>query len=128
MAGNFYVALDLKEVNTGLDRLTRLTRSKNMDAINRIADMLLSLSQKEVPHDVGTLQNSGHVEYAKDLDEPEAIVGYGGMSAPYASRLHEHPEYTFQNGRKGKFLEDPLKNNLNIFKGIYNEIVGGIFK
>lgn len=120
--------MDLKGLNAGVEKLTRLTRAKNLEAINRIADMLLNLSQKEVPFNVGTLQNSGHVEQAKDLNEPEAIVGYGGMAAPYAARLHEHPEYVFQNGRKGKYLEDPLKNNLNIFQSIYKEIVGGIFK
>ena len=125
--GNYYIELDFSGLKDGVEKLTRLNRSKNADAINQIADLLLEVSQKEVPHDTGTLQNSGHVEQASS-NKLEAVVGYGGMSAPYASRLHEHPEYNFQGGRKGKYLEDPLKNNLNIFKNIYNEIVGGIFK
>jgi hypothetical protein len=123
MANNFYVELDLSGLKAGADRLSRLTRSGNVDAINRIADMLLTLSQKEVPHDKGTLQNSGHVDQAKDIDSPEAVVSYGGMAAPYAAYLHEHPEFNFQAGRKGKYLEDPLKNNLNIFKNIYSDIM-----
>lgn len=127
MAGNFYIELDLSGLKDGGERLSRLGRVKSMQAVNDIADMLLLLSQKEVPHDKGTLQNSGHVEQATDLNSPEAVVGYGGMSAPYASRLHEHPEYNFKNGRKGKYLEDPLKNNINIFKNIYSKIVGEIF-
>ena len=28
---------------------------------------------------------------------------------PYAARLHEHPEYNFQHGRKGKWLENTNK-------------------
>ena len=125
--GNYYIELDFSGLKKGIEKLTRLNRSKNADAINAIADLLLEKSQKEVPHDTGTLQNSGHVDQAS-ANNLEAIVGYGGMSAPYASRLHEHPEYNFKGGRKGKYLEDPLKNNLNIFKNIYSQIVGETFK
>lgn len=75
-------------------------------------DELLRLSQAEVPHDVGTLQNSGHTE----RDHDDVLVGYGGAAAPYAARLHEHPEYRFQKGRKGKFLEDPLVRNLKVLQ------------
>ena len=28
------------------------------------------------------------------------------------TKLPEHPEYAFQKGRKGKYLEDPIKENL----------------
>lgn len=64
----------------------------------------LRLSQREVPHDKGDLQNSGTVEQ----EGQEVIVGY---HRPYAARLHEHPEYHFQKGRKGKYLEDPIRQN-----------------
>jgi hypothetical protein len=37
--------------------------------------------------------------------------------------LHEHPEFNFKNGRKGKYLEDPIKNNLGIFKEYYGKMV-----
>lgn len=70
---------------------------------------LLRLSQLEVPHDVGTLQNSGNVE----TSGRDVIVGY---HEPYAARLHEHPEYRFQKGRKGKYLEDPLIRNQSTFR------------
>lgn len=64
----------------------------------------LRLSQLEVPHDEGTLQNSGTVEEVNG----EVVLGY---HMKYAARLHEHPEYRFQKGRKGKYLEDPLQRN-----------------
>ena len=66
----------------------------------------MRLSQEEVPHDTGMLQTSGAVD--DGFDKNERIVGY---HEPYAARLHEHPEYRFQKGRKGKYLEDPIKNN-----------------
>lgn len=69
---------------------------------------LLRLSQKQVPHDKGTLQNSGDVVN----EGGNVLVGY---HTPYAHRLHEHPEYNFQKGRKGKYLTDPLIENISVF-------------
>ena len=71
---------------------------------------LMRLSQQQVPHDEGTLQNSGTVEMDSDWHRG-VIVGY---HTPYAAHLHEHPEYHFQKGRKGKYLEDPLMDNANV--------------
>lgn len=67
---------------------------------------IMRLSQREVPHDTGHLQNTGSVVASGNA----AIVGY---HTPYAARLHEHPEYRFQKGRKGKYLSDPIFNNFN---------------
>lgn len=122
MAGNFYIELDLSGLKDGSERLSRAMRVASGRAIEKIADEVLRLSQGEVPHDTGALQNSGHTE-VKNRDE--VLVGYNKV---YAAKMHEHPEYNFQGGRKGKYLEDPLKNNLNIFKNIYREITGGILK
>ncbi|MBU1110784.1 HK97 gp10 family phage protein [Patescibacteria group bacterium] len=123
MAGNFYIELNLDGLKSGVERLTRLTRLKSGEAVEKIANEVLRLSQGEVPLDTGALQSSGHVE--KGDNEQERLVGYNKV---YASRLHENPQYNFKNGRKGKYLEDPLKNNLNIFKNIYTNLVGDIFK
>lgn len=72
-----------------------------------VGSEVMRLSQIEVPHDEGTLQNSGTVE----VDGDNIIVGY---HTPYAARLHEHPEYRFKKGRKGKYLEDPIHRNADI--------------
>lgn len=77
-------------------------------SVEDVAREVLRLSTFEVPHDTGMLQASGSTERQSDLSQ---IVGYNKV---YAARLHEHPEYRFQKGRKGKFLEDPIKNNLNV--------------
>lgn len=78
---------------------------------------ILRLSQIEVPHDEGTLQNSGTVE---EIDG-DVVIGY---HTAYAARLHEHPEYRFQKGRKGKYLEDPIIRNLDVFKKRFALSVG----
>lgn len=82
----------------------------------------LRLSQFEVPHDEGTLQNSGTVEVMPDKS---VVMGY---HTPYAARLHEHPEYHFQRGRKGKYISDPIDRNagalgLSVQKGFGGELV-----
>ena len=71
------------------------------------AERLLALSAERVPLDQGTLQGSGTVD-ADPGDEPAAIVSY---NTPYAARHHEHPEYNFQGGRQGKYVEEPALEN-----------------
>lgn len=98
----------------GIDNvLSRLKRLRSIldgtlkSAMFEAGGYLLAQSNKEVPLDKGTLSNSGKVEQITDA---EVEVGY---HTPYALRLHEHPEFNFQNNRKGKYLEDPLKANLS---------------
>lgn len=70
---------------------------------NLAAEHLLGLSLQEVPFDQGTLSSTGAVERATDPEEGAAVT----FDTPYAAYLHKHPEFNFQNGRKGKYLEDP---------------------
>lgn len=79
---------------------------------------ILRLGERIVPHDKGLLQNSGNVEPVRD----GAIVGYNKV---YAARLHEHPEYRFQKGRKGKWMEITIKNNLDNFLRYLGEKIKG---
>lgn len=92
-----------------VDLLTELNKRidpAKQKAEKMVGDEILRLSNKEVPFDIGTLANSGRV----DVFPNHVEVGY---HTRYAHRLHEHPEYNFQNGRKGKYLEDPIKHNLS---------------
>jgi hypothetical protein len=67
------------------------------------AHRLGALSAEEAPLDIGTLIESQAVIPATDPEEGAAVT----YDTPYAAKLHEHPEFNFQNGRKGKYLEDP---------------------
>ena len=91
--------------NSYINKITQAVQH----AVDQVANEILRLSSFEVPHDTGMLQSSGHVETQTDKS---AIVGYNKV---YAARLHEHPEYRFQKGRKGKYLEDPIKHNYRTF-------------
>lgn len=100
------LTIDTSDFTKGLGRLDAAVKIAAMRGINDVASEILRLSTFEVPHDTGMLQASGHVEQEANDD---VIVGYNKV---YAARLHEHPEYHFQKGRKGKYLEDPIKNNM----------------
>lgn len=98
------VTVNSSQAQIGLVMLKKKFEQEAPQAMLDIGYELMRLSQKEVPHDEGTLQNSGTVEPLKG----DVVVGY---HTKYAARLHEHPEYRFQKGRKGKYLEDPIRNN-----------------
>lgn len=84
------------------------------DGINYMRDEM----DKIVPHDEGTLMRSGETKV-------NGLKGATGYDTPYAIRLHEHPEYNFQDGRKGKWVEktikDPAVQN-KVLKHIGNKI------
>lgn len=96
--------IDMSEVTAGLTRLAAKAEEAKGAAALAVAYEIIRLSSFEVPHDKGTLQNSATVQ----VIQGEIILGY---HTPYAARLHEHPEYRFQKGRKGRYLVDPIIKN-----------------
>lgn len=105
------IKVDISSLKKGLVALDARIETAQWGAILDVANEILRLSQFEVPHNIGLLQDSGRVEPHAPKN---AEVGYNKV---YAARLHEHPEYRFQKGRKGKYLEDPIKHNLTVFRG-----------
>jgi hypothetical protein len=117
--GSLEISFDDRSFREGVDKLNKKVAETAIKAVGDIGMEVLRLSQLEVPHDKGTLQNSGETH----IEEDYAVVGY---NTPYAHRLHEHPEYHFQKGRKGKFLEDPMKNNLGVFHDFFDKRMGEV--
>jgi hypothetical protein len=115
------VTFDATSFIKGTQRALSAIEKAGLQGINDVASEILRLGTYEVPHDKGILQGSGHVEPESNST---VVVGYNTV---YAARLHEHPEYRFQKGRKGKYLEDPIKNNLSIFKGYIENAVKAAF-
>lgn len=100
-------SVDVSQFTASIKRLGTSAKSSSQKSILSIGYEIMRLSQQEVPHDKGTLQNSGNVQQIGE----DVVVGY---HTPYAARLHEHPEYKFQKGRKGKYLEDPITRNAEV--------------
>lgn len=115
------VTFDTTSFVKGTKHALNVVEKAALQGINDVASEVLRLGTFEVPHDKGILQGSGHVEPSSDS---QVIVGYNTV---YAARLHEHPEYRFQKGRKGKYLEDPIKNNLSVFRNYMAEAVRAVF-
>lgn len=97
----------------------RIARDAAIKASKEVGEMLLTKSQKEVPHATGTLMRSGTVT----VDAKSVYVSY---DTPYAVSQHEdlnnkgekvklrHPDPRnpiSSSGRKSKYLEDPLNAN-----------------
>lgn len=101
------IDLDTKGFIASINKLGKQSVVAGKFSALDIGYEIMRLSQMEVPHDKGTLQNSGTVDEVGE----DVVVGY---HTPYAARLHEHPEYRYQKGRKGKYLEDPIKRNEQI--------------
>ncbi len=115
------VTFDTTGIDKVLERIKKNVDRFSMKGLTEMGDELLRLSNFEVPHDTGALAATGNVDPTSEVET--VIVGY---HTPYAARLHEHPEYTFQKGRKGKYLEDPLKHNLTKWLQVYAKGLEGL--
>lgn len=116
------VTIDATSFIKGTKNALTAIEKAGLQGINDVASEILRLGTFEVPHDKGILQGTGHVEPESN---ERVVVGYNTV---YAARLHEHPEYRFQKGRKGKYLEDPIKNNLSVFRNFIASAVQSAFR
>lgn len=106
------ITFDTSAWDKNVAKLLKEVRAGSVAAVRICAIELLRLSQIEVPFKLGMLKSSGL--YEPDPEDSEGyVVAYNKV---YAARLHEHSEYHFGNGRKGKYLEDPIKMNYAVFK------------
>lgn len=104
------------EFNQATERMEMVLSGIEKESLQKVADEILRRSQNLVPRgDTLTLQNSGIIE----PDGDGLIIGY---NTPYASRLHENPDFNFRKDKnpnaQGKYLETPIKENLNAFRQI----------
>lgn len=76
-----------------IPRIAGATDEAVMDALEFLAEH----ANERAPKDRGDLIGSTQMEV-------ENGRGYLWYDSVYARRLHEHPEYQFQNGREGKWL------------------------
>ena len=73
------------------------------DGLDQASVLVLDASHQIVPYLSGELEQSGGIDV--DLNAEIAHVFYDTV---YAARLHQHPEFNYQGGRRGKFLSSPM--------------------
>lgn len=108
----------ISSIRAGLDIEDKFKKAVEKGLWEGMEGVVLSESNKIVPHYEGFLEGSGFV----DADGLRAAISY---DEPYAIRLHEHPEYNFRGGREGKWLEKTIKRKDvqdKVLKAIANEI------
>lgn len=89
----------------GTPGLRRLFRQTTVRGLTKAAEHVLSVSREQVPLDEGTLMRSGETQ----VDERALTAGVG-YNTPYAEVQHERLDLQHPNGRKAKYLEDPLNS------------------
>lgn len=92
-------------------RVDRATRK----ALLATGEALLEVMRTEVPHDEGTLEQSGMVIDQYDEHGSVQISFGGGPGTPmaklaYALRWHENSA-NFQRGRKHNYMRDPMNQH-----------------
>ena len=105
--------------------LTKEMRKEGKKALLEVAEDVLGDANKDVPHDEGTLMRSG--ETSAD-ETPKGIGANVSYDTPYARRLHENPQYRFNKGRKGKWLEDVINKNRQKYIRYLATKYGHLFK
>lgn len=95
------MALRVQVVKWEGPKVVRAARKAAFKAIQQAVRDLKTEANDRCPHDEGTLMRSG----VESSDEAQ-MVGAVSYDTPYAVRLHEHPEYNFQQGKEGKWLEN----------------------
>lgn len=85
------------------DEVTAELTEATLEGLLLAAEHLLQVSRGEVPIEEGTLERSGTV--TTDRVQRAAAVSY---DTPYAARQHEDLTAQHDEGRKAKYLEDPM--------------------
>ena len=80
-----------------------------MEALYAEAQMVLAESKRQVPFRFGALSGSGMVHQPYSVGSKVAVeISYGGAAVDYAMVQHENTDFKHAEGRKAKYLEDPI--------------------
>jgi hypothetical protein len=82
------------------------------DAHERASASILDRLAQTAPLDTGHLIGTAKAE----SDSEGAAISY---DTHYAALVHEHPEWNFQNGREGKWLEREMNSSGDAVFGEY---------
>lgn len=98
-------------------------RAAGIAALKDGTEYLLEEANRTVPLREGTLMRSGVAEVDEDK-----MIGYVSYDTPYALRLHEHPEYHFFNGRRGKWLQLTFQEQMPRVQQFFSDHLKGVTK
>jgi hypothetical protein len=105
------------------DRIVGLVHDHAAEVLGDAGEFLLEEANQTVPIEEGNLARSGSVDV--DRGELAATVSY---DTPYAVRLHENPQYHFQHGRRGKWLQLTLPEQRARIERFLRDRMEGAFR
>lgn len=111
----------LGSIRNRLDRATNEYLRKLTLGLKRAGLFLQRESMQVVPVDTGNLRASAFTMCIGD--NTEAVQVQVGYSAAYALYVHENLDARHKAGKTAKFLEAPLRENLDEIKAIVREAV-----
>ncbi len=79
------------------DEVLHTVEAAFMEGLRDYVGQVFELAQEWCPFDTGYLRSTGMIYE----ENGEIHIGYG---ASYAVYVHEHPEWHFKNGKRGKWL------------------------
>ncbi|NUT31530.1 MAG: hypothetical protein HOV79_00495 [Hamadaea sp.] len=88
------------------DEISELLHGTSAEGLGLAVEFLLHEARVEVPIEEGTLERSG----AASVDE-DSLTGAVSFDTVYAVPQHERLDYRHAEGRKAKYLEDPMNRN-----------------
>lgn len=101
------------------DRVAAILEDATMDGLELAAEHLLQVSSSLVPHEEGDLERSGEV--SKDEDDLAVAVSY---DRPYAVRQHEDLTLRHDEGRRAKYLEEPMSTERDVMLKLIAKAAG----
>lgn len=129
MAKSFSVTLDTSGLYRGLDKLDKQVDEWVAEALEQMADSLILLSSYEVPHLTGQLQSTAHKFPTQNEVKATGEINVA-YDTEYAAYQHEGMRKDgtrvithYNNGRKGKYLQDPLLNNFKMWQGVMHDTI-----
>ena len=112
------IMLDVVGVESVIAKLRTVSqtlRAKLRIGLIKAGRHLQRESQKVVPVDTSNLKNSA---FTRDQSRPNLLFVEVGYTAHYGIYVHEDLTMHHKPGKIAKFLEEPLKNNIQQIKAI----------
>ncbi|MEU5945137.1 hypothetical protein ABZ793_06190 [Micromonospora sp. NPDC047465] len=113
------MADDAFELTWDGDDVLAALKGASMEGLELAAEHLLQVSSSQAPHEEGDLERSGEV--SKDPSTGAVAVSY---DRPYAVRQHEDMTLRHDDGRKAKYLEDPMNEERDVMLALIAKAAG----
>lgn len=98
---------------SGTAKIRKAELKGAIKGLHLAAEHLLQASRAQVPHEEGTLERSG----VASVDEG-GLKGAVSFDTVYAVRQHEELTWKHDDGRKAKYLEDPMNEEAAVMAEI----------